>query len=202
MKTLSTLFSLFVFSIQLILGQTTVGSDAFIYTQVEVMPKLKPAANCGLATYFEDQVTYSTKLKLQGVEGNVWVRFVVDEVGRVSQVKIEKSINNDLDVAIKEVIESSGLWKPGMLHGKKVSTQMSFSLRFALSPAERDLFNQLKALDKQTNHPLYVLNNDVLKEKLNLDELNIKSVKVLTGANALEKYGDAAKNGVVVVSSK
>ena len=66
----------------------------------------------------------------------------------------------------------------------------------------RDLFNQLKALDKQTNHPLYVLNNDVLKEKLNLDELNIKSVKVLTGANALEKYGDAAKNGVVVVSSK
>ena len=39
-----------------------------------------------------------------------------------------------------------------VLHGKKVSTQMSFSLRFALSPAERDLFNQLKALDKQTRN--------------------------------------------------
>ena len=68
----------------------------------------------------------------EGVQGRVLVDFVIDEKGKVGQVKVARSVDPRLDAEAVRVISASPDWKPGILHGKKVKTALSVYVEFRL----------------------------------------------------------------------
>ena len=68
----------------------------------------------------------------EGVQGRVLVDFVIDEKGKVGQVKVARGVDPRLDAEAVRVIAASPDWKPGILRGKKVKTVLSVYVEFRL----------------------------------------------------------------------
>ena len=60
------------------------------------------------------------------------VDFVIDEKGRVGDVKVARGVDPRLDAEAVRVVAASPDWKPGILRGKKVKTALSVYVEFRL----------------------------------------------------------------------
>ena len=68
----------------------------------------------------------------EGVQGRVLVDFVIDEKGKVGNVRVARGVDPRLDAEAVRVISASPDWKPGILRGKKVKTALSVYVEFRL----------------------------------------------------------------------
>ena len=60
------------------------------------------------------------------------VDFIIDEKGRVTEVKAEKSSHPLLEAEALRVIKASPDWKPGKVRGQKVKSEISLNVEFRL----------------------------------------------------------------------
>lgn len=67
-----------------------------------------------------------------GIQGRVLVDFVIDEKGKVRDVKVLKGVHELLDDEAVRVIEASPDWKPARIGGQKVKCEMSLYVEFKL----------------------------------------------------------------------
>lgn len=67
-----------------------------------------------------------------GIQGKVLVDFVIDEKGKVQDVKVVKGVDELLDAEAVRVVSSSPNWKPAQVRGKKVKCQMTIYVEFKL----------------------------------------------------------------------
>lgn len=67
-----------------------------------------------------------------GVQGRVLVDFIIDEKGRVGDVKVLRGVDPRLDAEAVRVIEGSPNWRPGYVKGAKVRAEMSLWIEFRL----------------------------------------------------------------------
>ena len=75
---------------------------------------------------------YPQEAVRQGIQGRVLVDFVIDEKGRVTDVRAVKSSHPLLEDEALRVIKASPDWKPGRVRGKKVKSQISLNVEFRL----------------------------------------------------------------------
>lgn len=75
---------------------------------------------------------YPEECVSEGVQGNVIVDFVIDEKGKVTQVKVVRGVDERLDAEAVRVISASPAWKPGRKNGKKVPVGLSVTVEFRL----------------------------------------------------------------------
>ena len=75
---------------------------------------------------------YPKQAVQEGIQGRVLVDFVIDEKGRVTDVKAVRSPHQLLEDEALRVIKASPDWKPGRIKGKKVKSQMSLNVEFRL----------------------------------------------------------------------
>ena len=68
----------------------------------------------------------------EGVQGRVLVDFVIDEKGRVTDVKVLRGVDPRLDEEAVRVISASPDWRPGYVGGKRVRCEMSLWIEFRL----------------------------------------------------------------------
>lgn len=73
----------------------------------------------------------------EGVQGRVLVDFVIDEKGKVRDVKVARGADPRLDAEAVRVISASPDWKPGVLHGRKVKTALSVYVEFRLEKKKK-----------------------------------------------------------------
>ena len=73
----------------------------------------------------------------EGVQGRVLVDFVIDEKGKVQDVKVARGVDPRLDAEAVRVIAASPDWKPGVLRGKKVKTALSVYVEFRLEKKKK-----------------------------------------------------------------
>ncbi|MCU4157671.1 TonB family protein [Carboxylicivirga sp. A043] len=197
---ISTLFLIFTFIGTSIVAQDEV-SDLNIYTTVDKMPRLKGAGK-DVGEYVRKKISYDDAYKLQGIEGDVWVSFVVTAQGEVTQVEVEKGVDAALDAEVIKAVQGTRKWKPGEVNRKPVNTQMRVPVQFTLSNTERRLAQQIKSLDEQGKRPLFVLDNKLIDGLVQINDYNVESIRILKGDKAIKLYGDRAENGVVVITSK
>lgn len=69
----------------------------------------------------------------RGIQGRVLVDFVIDERGKVRDVKVLRGVDQLLDDEAVKVVSASPDWKPGYLRGKKVKTELSLYVEFKLT---------------------------------------------------------------------
>ena len=67
-----------------------------------------------------------------GTQGKVLVDFIIDEGGKVTDVKVLKGVDERLDAEAVRVIAASPAWKPGYVQGKKVKAEISLYVEFRL----------------------------------------------------------------------
>jgi len=74
---------------------------------------------------------YPPKLKRTGIQGKVWLVFIVDENGNISRARVVESAHPDFSKAALEAINQ---WKfePGKRGGKAVKTRVRIPLSFSL----------------------------------------------------------------------
>ena len=75
---------------------------------------------------------YPKEAVAQGIQGRVQVDFIIDEKGRVTNVKAVKSSHPLLEEEALRVIKASPDWKPGKVRGKKVKSEISLNVEFRL----------------------------------------------------------------------
>lgn len=75
---------------------------------------------------------YPKEAVKNGIQGRVLVDFVINEKGKVKDVKVLKGVDPLLDEEAVRIISASPDWKPGWLRGKKVKSRMSLYVEFRL----------------------------------------------------------------------
>jgi len=103
-----------------------------VVKEVDVMPE--PAEGLdGFLKYIGDQIKYPSEARNQGIEGKVFISFIITKDGSIANVKVEKGIGYGLDEEAVRVVSSYGKkWKPGISQGEKVNTQMVLPIKYAL----------------------------------------------------------------------
>lgn len=102
-----------------------------IFVVVEDMPQF-PGGELALRKYIATAIKYPTIAQENGIQGKVFVNFVVDRDGRVSNAKIARGIDPAIDKEALRVVMSLPKWKPGMQRGKPVRVSYTVPISFQL----------------------------------------------------------------------
>lgn len=102
-----------------------------IFFIVEEMPEF-PGGELALRKYIAESIKYPVIAQENGVQGKVYVNFVVGKDGRVSDAKVIRSIDPSLDQEALRVINSLPRWKPGKQRGEPVRVSFSVPISFVL----------------------------------------------------------------------
>ena len=97
----------------------------------------KPGFNGGDANEFSkwvgENVRYPEKCRQSRVQGRVTLQFTVTEEGKVRDVKVLRSVNDEMDKEAVRVISESPLWTPGRdANGEIVPVSYTFPVIFSL----------------------------------------------------------------------
>ena len=102
-----------------------------VYQIVEQMPQFSNGEEA-MMQYIAEQVKYPAEAKKSGVQGRVFVGFVVEPDGSLSDFKVLRGIGHGCDEEALRVVESMPKWKPGMQRGKAVRVQYLVPVNFML----------------------------------------------------------------------
>jgi periplasmic protein TonB len=102
-----------------------------IFLSVEEMPEF-PGGEAGLFKYIQENVKYPAIARENQVTGTVYVDFVVDKEGKVTNVKLRRGIGAGCDEEAIRVIKSLPKYKPGRQNGRPQQVQFTVPIRFNL----------------------------------------------------------------------
>ena len=110
-------------------SQKVEGTD--IYTIAEVMPEY-PGGNQEMMSYLGKNIVYPESCKEEGVEGIVFVSFVIDEEGIPTKLEAIRSPDERLSANALEVVGKMPRWTPGKQDGKPVKVQYNLPISYKL----------------------------------------------------------------------
>ena len=102
-----------------------------IFQIVEEMPAF-PGGEQKLMEYVGKNIKYPQIARESGIQGRVFVSFVVEPDGSVSNVKLLRGIGGGCDEEAMRVIKSMPKWKPGKQRGKAVRVSYQIPVMFRL----------------------------------------------------------------------
>lgn len=102
-----------------------------IFQIVEEMPSF-PGGEQKLMEYVGKNVKYPQIARESGIKGRVFVSFVVEPDGSVSNVKVLRGIGGGCDEEAMRVVKSMPKWKPGKQRGKAVRVSYMLPVNFQL----------------------------------------------------------------------
>ena len=102
-----------------------------IFQIVEEMPSF-PGGEGKLLEYVATHIKYPQIARETGIQGRVFIGFVVEPDGSVSNVKLLRGIGGGCDEEAMRVIKSLPKWKPGKQRGKAVRVSYQIPVLFKL----------------------------------------------------------------------
>ena len=101
-------------------------------TIAEVMPEF-PGGKEALFAYIGKNLKYPEQAVEEGIEGVVYVTFVVEVDGSIAGVKVLRGIGGGCDEEAVRVVRSMPNWTPGMQAGKPVRVKYNLPIRYKLA---------------------------------------------------------------------
>ena len=102
-----------------------------VFVVVEEMPEF-PGGELALRTYIAKAIVYPTVAQENGIQGKVFVTFVVNKDGSVSNAKIARGVDASLDAEALRVVSTLPKWKPGKQRGVPVRVSYTVPISFKL----------------------------------------------------------------------
>lgn len=103
-----------------------------IFTVVE-QPAEFDGGMAALYKFIGKNLKYPASARRMGIEGSVYVSFVVDKAGVISDVAIVKGISADCDKEAERVVKMMPNWKPGKQNGRPVKSRFVLPIKFKLA---------------------------------------------------------------------
>ena len=195
--------------------------DDKVYDIVEQQPEF-PGGPSAMAKWLGDNIKYPAEAAKQGIEGRVIVQFVVGSDGTVSDAVVRRSVDPLLDAEALRVINAMPAWTPGKQDGKPVAVRYTIPVTFrtdggadkgkAQSDGQKGHVVKINGKnyvpdDTQSvnleGSPYYVVDGKHVETVSNINVNDIKQINVYKDVkHTTDKYGDAAKNGVVEITTK
>ena len=106
--------------------------DEEFFMVVENMP-IFPGGDLGLMKFIQKNVRYPAIAKEYNITGKVYVSFIVDKQGSVTNVKIVRGVDKNLDAEALRVVSLLPKYKPGKQRGKAVRVMFTIPINFTLN---------------------------------------------------------------------
>jgi len=208
------------------------------YRNLDKMPTF-PGGESALKKYIDKSIDYPEFAAENGIQGIVYISFIIDKNGKVTAPEINRGVVPSLDKEALRVINTLPRFKPGEKDGKKVDVNYTVPVVFKLTPEIEAKYNKLdlngnwqknshSKVNKDTNkrdprinkvkgfnndpnslmnrwstgEPLYIVDGKEMDSVEDLDPNLIESISVLKNASAIDLYGAKAKNGVIIICTK
>lgn len=104
-----------------------------LYRLVEKMPYF-PGGSDKLVKFLVSKLKYPEAAKANGIEGKVFVRFVVKKDGTITGVSLLRGIGGGCDEEATRVVKLMPKWIPGEKKGEKVDVEFVLPIQFKLGP--------------------------------------------------------------------
>ena len=102
-----------------------------VFVVVEVDPEF-PGGMEALYHYLSSNIKYPTQAKQEKIQGTVFVSFVIEKDGSVSNIKVLRDIGGGCGQEAVRVVQQMPKWKPGRQRGQRVRTQYNLPIKFTL----------------------------------------------------------------------
>jgi TonB family protein len=194
-----------------------------------------PAFAGGLDAFYNflsKNIRYPGESRKKGIQGRVLISFIVEKDGELTNFKIARGVENNIDQEALRVLKESPKWVPGYQNGKPVRVAYTVPISFTLEdvkstkPAE----NKMGAVNENktnvntiliTNRngtpisdtgkskefhiqgkPIFLLDGKEIKDLSMVNPEKIESITVLKDKSATELYGSRGENGIIVIVTK
>jgi periplasmic protein TonB len=102
-----------------------------VFTIVEEMPTY-PGGEEARNKYLADNIVYPQQASENGIQGTVYVSFVIDSKGNVTNVKVLRGIGGGCDEEAVRVVKAMPQWHPAKQYGKAVRYLFNMPIYFKL----------------------------------------------------------------------
>ena len=110
-------------------GEEESDGEADIFQVVEDMPQFPGGS---VQKWITKNVKYPMIAQENNIQGKVFVQFVIEKDGSVSDVKVARSVDPSLDKEAIRVVKAMPKWKPGKQRGKPVRVSYTVPINFQL----------------------------------------------------------------------
>lgn len=117
---------------QLLLDSLSKLPNQKIFTAVEQEPTFAGGIEA-FYKFLQNNIRYPTKAFENKIQGKVFISFVVERDGSLTDIKVVRGIGGGCDEEAKRVISISPKWKPGIQNSKPVRVQYTMPISFTLT---------------------------------------------------------------------
>lgn len=108
-----------------------------VYNVADEIPEY-PGGDNARSEFIQNNLVYPKNAIKEEIEGTVYITFVVEADGSITEPKILRGIGGGLDEAALEIIKKMPKWKPGKIKGEAVAVQFNMPIKFKLQEEQED----------------------------------------------------------------
>jgi TonB family protein len=189
--------------------QSATSDTGKVYAKVSgKMPEF-PGGLQGFGEFLSNNIKYPKEDRDKGVSGKVFCTFIIEKDGAVSDIRAIRGPSQAMmDEAIR-VMTLSPKWQPGTdVAGKPVRVSYTVPIKFTLEAQDNGMkksngVDSLVKIGSNGHPPLYIIDGTEYKADLVMPKPEeIASIEVLRNENATKVYGEKAKYGVIIITTK
>lgn len=111
-------------------GSTSTNSAANSFTTwAQKMPEF-PGGEAEMLKYLRKNIKYPGLALSENITGTVYLSFIINTEGQVSQIKVLKGIGGGCEEEAMRVVKSMPAWEPGRQNGNPVNVQLTLPVTF------------------------------------------------------------------------
>jgi protein TonB len=103
-----------------------------VFLVVEQQPEFEGGYEA-MMNFIRKNMRYPASARRMGIDGTVFVSFVVGKDGSINEVKVIRGISADCDKEAVRVVQAMPPWKPGKQNGKPVFVRFNLPIKFKLN---------------------------------------------------------------------
>jgi len=170
--------------------------DDVIFTVVEEQPRFLGGEDARVQ-YMVENLRYPAEARSAGIQGTVFVTFIVEADGSITDVRVLRGIGGGCDEEAVRVVKNMPTWTPGRQRGQNVRVQFNMPIRFVLDGADKKQdtpgADRLRESIGAGEIVIFIDGKKVDAEVEDLNEIitpaEIESMSVFKGEKARELYG-------------
>jgi len=116
-------------------NETTKPNNSDVFVIVEDMPAF-PGGEDARRRFLAENINYPSQARIEGIQGTIYISFIIDTTGIVTSVKVLRGIGGGCDEEAVRVVKLMPKWNPGKQKGKAVRVQFNMPMQFVLGKSK------------------------------------------------------------------